>query len=47
MELKNLKRKVKKFGDIGKFTVAVSELAQYVNKEIEFDVIIHGTTEEK
>ncbi len=47
MDLKNLKRTVKKFGDLGKITVMLPELAQYANKQIEFDVIIHGTTEEK
>ena len=39
MELKNLKRTVKKFGDLGKFTVMLPELAQFANKEITFDVI--------
>lgn len=41
MELKNIKRKVKRFGEFGKITVMVPELVQYANKEITFDVIIH------
>jgi hypothetical protein len=46
MELVNLRRTVKRFGDVGKIIIAKSELAPYVGKEIVFDLVVHHVTTE-